>query len=95
MQITPLFDRLLVKQIEQTESKGGIIIPPTSMEKPQIAKVLATGNGIEQNGEVVKMVIKPNDTVVYSKYAGSEITINGETLILIKQCDILGIIEEK
>jgi chaperonin GroES len=92
MKITPLFDRLLVKQIETTQSAGGIFIPPSCLEKPQIAKVLSVGNGIEQNGETVKMVVKPGDTVVYSKYAGSEITLENEKLILIKQCDILGLL---
>ena len=94
MKIIPLFDRVLVTEVEQQESKGGIIIPSACAEKPQIAKVVAVGNGIEESGEKVKMVLKEGDIIAYSKYAGSEITLYNQKFILIKQCDILGVIEE-
>lgn len=94
MKIKPLFDRLLVTPYKQDQSAGGIIIPPASLEKPQMATVVAMGNGIEENGERVRMLLSVGDVVIYSKYAGSEITIDQQTFILIKQCDILGILEK-
>ena len=95
MKIRPLHDRVILKRIEEEEkSKGGIIIPDTAKEKPQEGKVVAVGKGkINEDGEVTPLDIKVNDRVLFGKYAGSEINIDGEEHLILREEDILGVIE--
>ncbi len=96
MKIRPLQDRLIVKRLsEETKTKGGIIIPDSAKEKPLEAKVIAVGNGkILEDGKVRAMDIKPNDTILFSKYAGTEVKIDGEDHLILREEDVLGIIEK-
>jgi chaperonin GroES len=95
MKIRPLQDRVLVKRIEEEEkTKGGIIIPDTAKEKPQMGEVIAVGNGKKtEDGKVVPMDVKAGNKVLFSKYAGNEIKVEGEELLIMREDDILGIIE--
>jgi chaperonin GroES len=96
MALRPLHDRILVKRLEEGEqqSEGGIIIPDTAKEKPQQASVLAVGAGrITDDGKVQPMDVKAGDKVVFSKYAGTEVKIDGDELLVIREDDVLGIIE--
>jgi chaperonin GroES len=96
MGLRPLHDRILVKRLEEGEEKseGGIIIPDTAKEKPQQAKVLAVGDGrITEDGKVQPIDVKSGDTVVFSKYAGTEVKIDGEELLVIREDDVLGVVE--
>ncbi len=96
MKIRPLHDRVMVKRLEEEEkTKGGIIIPDTVKEKPIEGKVMAVGNGkILENGEVKPLDVKEGDKVLFGKYAGTEIKIEGEEFLMMREDDILGIIEE-
>jgi len=96
MKIRPLHDRVLVKRIEEeTKTKGGIIIPDTAKEKPIKGEVIAVGEGrILDNGQKVPMSVKVGDKVIFSKYAGTEIKIEGEEHLIMREDDILGVIEE-
>ena len=90
MKLIPLADRVIVKQIEAEETtKGGIILTSAAQEKPQMAEVLAVGPGTEE----VKMEVKAGDKVIFSKYAGTEIKVEEEELIIMSQKDILAIVE--
>ena len=91
----PLYDRVLVKRLEsETRSAGGLIIPETAKEKPQQAQVIAVGTGrITDKNELVDLVVKPGDKVLFGKYAGDEIKIDGEEHIILRESDILAIIE--
>ena len=93
--ITPLHDRVLVKRLEEKETvKGGIIIPDSAKEKPLEGEVLAVGNGkVLEDGTVAKLEIKTGDKVLFGKYAGSEITLDGEELLILKEEDVLGVID--
>ena len=95
MKIRPLQDRVIVKRIEEEEkSKGGIIIPDTAKEKPQEGKVVAVGKGkVSDEGKVIALDVKVNDRVLFGKYAGSEINIDGEEHMIMREEDILGVIE--
>jgi chaperonin GroES len=95
MKMRPLHDRLLVKRIEgEAKSKGGIIIPDTAKEKPQEGKVIAAGNGrVNDDGKVVPLEVKKGDRVLFSKYSGSEVTIEGEEHLIIREEDVLAILE--
>ncbi len=94
MTLKPLFDKVVVKQAEEKEEKvGGIFLPTAAKEKQEIATVIAVGNGGNFDGKEVEMVVKVGDKVLYSKYAGSEFKIDGETVTIIKQSDILAIVE--
>ena len=94
MTLKPLADRDVVKLVEAEETtKSGIILTANSKEKPQIAEVLEVGPGGQVDGNEVKMYIKKGDKVVLSKYAGTEIKYEGEDLIIVKQADILAIVE--
>ena len=94
MAIKPLFDKVVIKQIEQDEkTASGIVLPGTAKEKPQLAKVVAVGPGGLVDGKEVKMQVKVGDTVLYSKYAGSEFKIDGEEVVIVKQADILAIVD--
>ena len=97
MKIEPLFDKIVIKEIEpEIKTAGGVVLPGPAQEKPQLAKVIAVGPGGLIDGKDVKMVLRAGDKVLYPKYAGSEFKIMGETLIVLRQSDVLGkIIEEK
>ena len=94
MAIKPLFDKVVIKAIETNEkTASGIVLPGAAKEKPQLAKVLAVGPGGNVDGVDVKMQVKVGDTVLYSKYAGSEFKIDGEEVVIVRQTDILAIVE--
>ncbi|KIX10775.1 co-chaperone GroES [Dethiosulfatarculus sandiegensis] len=94
MQIKPLQDRVIVKRLEEEEkTAGGIIIPDTAKEKPQQGKVLAVGPGkVLEGGTRVDLTVKEGDVVLFGKYAGSEVKIDGEELLIMREDDILGIV---
>ncbi len=96
MKIRPLHDRILVQRLEEEEkTKGGIIIPDTAKEKPIEGKVVAVGNGkMLENGEVKPLEVKVGDKVLFGKYAGTEVKIGGEEYLIMREDDILGIIED-
>ncbi|MGH0036365.1 MAG: co-chaperone GroES [Myxococcota bacterium] len=95
MKIRPLHDRILVKRLEEEEkTKGGIIIPDSAKEKPQEGKVVAVGNGkLAEDGTVTPLDVKKGDKILFSKYAGTEVTVEGDEHIIIREDDVLGIIE--
>ena len=94
MKLKPLFDRVVIKNIESEEvTKGGILLTSNAKEKPQMAEVIAVGPGGVVDGKDVAMVVKAGDRVVYSKYAGTEIKLDSEEYIILKQNDILAIVE--
>ena len=95
MKVRPLDDRVLVKQSDAEEKTvGGIILPDTAKEKPQIGKIVATGPGkLLENGTTNKMSVKKNDKVIYSKYIGSDVEIDGDNYVILREDDILGIVE--
>ena len=94
MKIRPLHDRILVKRIdEETKTKGGIIIPDTAKEKPQEGKVIAVGAGkVNEDGTTRPMDVKAGDRILFSKYAGTDVKVDGEDLIIIREDDVLGIL---
>ncbi len=96
MKIRPLQDRVIVKRIEEEEkSKGGIIIPDTAKEKPQEGRVVAVGKGkLDENGKITPMDVKVNDRVLFGKYAGTEINIDDEEHLIMREEDILGVVEK-
>lgn len=96
MKIRPLQDRVIVKRIEEEDkSKGGIIIPDTAKEKPQEGKIVAVGKGkANDDGKVTPLDVKVNDRVLFGKYSGTEINIDGEEHLIMREEDILGIIEK-
>ncbi len=94
--IKPLYDRVVVKPVEEAEEKtpSGIIIPDTAKEKPSEGEVVAVGEGkLLENGEIKPLKVKVGDKVIYSKYAGNDIVVDGEDLIILREDDILAIIE--
>ena len=92
--IRPLHDRVIVKRIEEEEkSKGGIIIPDTAKEKPQEGRVISVGPGKHEDGKVIPLDVKAGDKILFVKYSGSEIKLNGEEHLILREDDILGIIE--
>jgi chaperonin GroES len=95
MKIRPLQDRVLVKRIaEEEKTKGGIIIPDTAKEKPQEGKVVAVGKGkLNDEGKVIPLQVKVGDKILFGKYSGSEIKIDGEEHLIMREEDILGVIE--
>ncbi len=95
MKIRPLYDRLVVKRIEETETvRGGIIIPDTAKEKPQEGEVVAVGAGKRlDSGKVVALDVKPGDRILFGKYSGSEVKIEGEEFVILREDEILGIIQ--
>jgi chaperonin GroES len=95
MAIRPLHDRILVKRVKEEEkTKGGIIIPDTAKEKPVEGKVVAVGNGkVLENGEVRKLDVKAGDRVLFGKYSGTEVKIEGEEHLILREEDVLGVIE--
>jgi chaperonin GroES len=95
MKIRPLQDRILVKRIEDEETtKGGIIIPDSAKEKPQEGKVIAVGNGrVAEDGTLRPLDVKKGDKILFGKYGGTEVNVEGEEHLIIREDDILGIIE--
>ena len=94
MAIKPLFDKVVIKAIEQDEkTASGIVLPGAAKEKPQLATVVAVGPGGMVDGKEVKMQVKIGDTVLYSKYAGAEFKIDGEEVVIVRQADILAIVD--
>lgn len=95
MGLRPLHDRILVQRLEEEEEvQGGIIIPDTAKEKPQQAKVLAAGPGrAADDGKVQAMDVKEGDKVIFGKYAGTEVKLDGEEYLIIREDDVLGVLE--
>ncbi|SFB02508.1 chaperonin GroES [Acetitomaculum ruminis DSM 5522] len=94
MKLVPLGDRVVIKQLVAEETtKSGIVLPGNSQEKPQQAEVIAVGPGKVVDGEKVEMQVKPGDQVIFSKYAGTEVKIDGEELMIVRQEDILAVVE--
>ena len=94
MNIKPLFDRVVIKDVESEETtKSGIILTSAAKEKPQMAEVLAVGPGGEVNGKQVTMQVKVGQKVIYSKYAGTEVKLDGQEVKIVSQKDILAIVE--
>ncbi len=92
--IRPLHDRVIVKRIEEEEkTKGGIIIPDTAKEKPQEGRVVAVGPGKHEDGKVIPVDVKPGDRILFGKYSGTEIKLDGEDHLILREEDILGILE--
>jgi chaperonin GroES len=96
MKIRPLQDRVIVKRLEEeTKTKGGIIIPDSAKEKPIEGKVIAVGKGkVAENGNLLKLDVKVGDKVLFSKYGGTEVKIDGEEYLIMREDDILGVIEK-
>ncbi len=96
MKLKPLDDRIVIKQLDaQEKTTGGIILPEAAKEKPQIGKVVALGPGkLLENGKRSKMNVKKNDKVVYAKYMGSDIEIEDESYVILRESDILGVVEK-
>ena len=97
MTFRPLHDRILVRRIESDDrTKGGIIIPDTAKEKPQEGEVIATGPGARtEDGQVHPLDVKPGDRILFGKWGGTEIKLDGEDLLILKESDVLGIVELK
>jgi chaperonin GroES len=94
MNVKPLGDRVVIKNVEMEETtKSGILLTGTTKEKPQMAEVLAVGPGGMVDGKEVVMNVKPGDKVIYSKYAGTEVKIDGQEIIIVRQSDILATVE--
>jgi chaperonin GroES len=94
MKFRPLQDKILVKRLEsETKTAGGIIIPDNAKEKPQQGEVIAVGNGKMIEGSLVKPDVKKGDKVLFSKYAGSEVKVDGTELLIMREEDLLGVIE--
>jgi chaperonin GroES len=92
--IRPLHDRVIVKRIEEEEkTKGGIIIPDTAKEKPQEGRVVAVGPGKQDDGKVIPLGVKAGDKILFGKYSGTEIKLDGEEHLILREDDILGVIE--
>jgi chaperonin GroES len=94
MQFTPLHDRILVRRIEGDEkTKGGLIIPDSAKEKPSEGEVIAVGEGARKdNGELISMAVKAGDRILFGKWSGTEVKIDGEDMIIMKESDVLGIL---
>lgn len=96
VKVRPLHDRVIVQRIEESEQKvGGIIIPDTAKEKPQQGKVIAVGKGrVEKDGKVTPLDVKEGDTVLFGKYSGQEIKLDGEEYLIMREEEVLGVIEK-
>ena len=94
MQVTPLYDRLLVKRSnEEEKTKGGLIIPDSAKEKPAQGEVIASGAGrVSEEGKLTPLTVKKGDKILFGKYSGAEVKINGEELLIIREEEVLGII---
>ena len=96
MKFRPLHDRVLVKRVEEeARTKGGIIIPDTAKEKPMQGEVLAVGPGArDERGELVPLDVRPGDRILFGKWSGTEVRMDGEELLIMKESDVMGIVEE-
>ncbi|HEX9568629.1 MAG: co-chaperone GroES [Rhodospirillales bacterium] len=96
MKFKPLHDRVLVKRLEQEEkTAGGIIIPDTAQEKPMEGKIIAVGSGTrDEKGKVTPLDVKAGDRILFGKWSGTEVKMNGDELLIMKESDILGIIQK-
>lgn len=95
MKLIPLLDNIIVREIkEQNQTESGILLPTSAEEKPVLAQVVAISKGGKIDGEQVEILVSPGDKVIFPKFAGSEYKANGETLIIIKQADILAKVED-
>jgi chaperonin GroES len=96
MKFRPLHDRVLVRRLEQNDrTAGGIIIPDTAKEKPAEGEIVAVGSGVrDEHGKLTPLDVKAGDTVLFSKWAGTEVTIDGEELLVMKESDVMGILEK-
>ena len=94
MKLKPLHDRVLVERVEQEDrTKGGIIIPDTAQEKPMEGKVISVGGGARnENGQVVALDVKKGDRILFGKWSGTEVKIDGKELLIMKESDIMGIV---
>ncbi len=97
MKIRPLYDRLIVRRVaEEEKTKGGIIIPDTAKDKPTEGEVVAAGKGrLTEDGKVIPMDVKKGDRILFTKYAGNEVKIDGVEYLIMREEDVLGIIEKK
>ncbi len=95
MKFRPLHDRVLLRRVEQDEkTAGGIIIPETAKEKPAEGEIVAVGSGSrDESGKIIPLDVKAGDRVLFSKWSGTEVTIDGEELLVMKESDIMGIVE--
>jgi chaperonin GroES len=95
MKFRPLHDRVLVKPLDsEAKTKGGIIIPDTAQEKPMQGKVVAVGaGGRDEHGKLIPIGVKNGDTVLYGKWSGTEVKVEGEDLLIIKEADIMGVLQ--
>ena len=95
MKFRPLHDRVVIRRVdEETKTKGGIIIPDTAKEKPQQGQVIAVGPGArDESGKLVPLDVKPGDRVLFGKWSGTEIKINGEDVLIMKESDIFGVLD--
>ena len=95
MKLTPLADRVILKMVETEETtKGGIILTGSAKEKPSVAEVISVGPGGMVDGNEVKMTVKPGDKVITSKYSGTEVKVDGEECTIVRQGDILAVVED-
>jgi chaperonin GroES len=96
MKFRPLHDRVVVKRVEEdTKTKGGIIIPETAQEKPMQGKIIAVGAGArDEAGKLVPLDVKKGDLVLFGKWSGTEVKIDGEDLLIMKESDIMGVLEK-
>jgi chaperonin GroES len=94
MEMRPLHDRVLVRRLEGEQRQGSIIIPDTAKEKPQQAEVIAVGNGkLLENGERTSVEVKPGERILFGKYSGSEIKVEGQEYLILREDEILGVLE--
>jgi chaperonin GroES len=96
MKFRPLHDRVVVRRVEsETKTAGGIIIPDTAAEKPQQGEVIAVGPGArDENGKLVALDVKPRDKVLFGKWSGTEVKIDGQELLIMKESDIMGVLDK-
>ena len=96
MQFTPLHDRVVVRRIEGEEkTKGGLIIPDTAKEKPSEGEVIAVGEGSRKDsGELIPMTVKAGDRILFGKWSGTEVKLDGDELLIMKESDIMGVLDE-
>ncbi|HEU4988419.1 MAG TPA: co-chaperone GroES [Gemmatimonadaceae bacterium] len=93
MKVAPLADRVVIKPMEETEQmRGGLYIPDTAKEKPQQGEIVAVGPGKFEEGKRVPMEVKVGDKVLYGKYSGTEVTVDGETVLILRESDILAVV---
>ena len=94
MAFRPLHDRVLVRRIEEDEKVGSIIIPDTAKEKPQQGEIVSCGNGARgDDNEIVPLDVKPGDKILFGKWSGTEVKVDGEDLLIMKESDVLGVID--